>query len=392
MNRQEPVVSSDTSLTATSVPPRGSRALVLGIAGVATLVAIGALPKWRDHQARAEALSELAKPKRVRVTQVAAGAPFTEILLSGTAAPLHSTLLYAKSSGYLRRNLVDVGDKVEAGKRLAEIDVRDVDQDVILAEARLQEAKSNVGIVLGTAERQGKLAETGVTSRQQADDAQAMANSAKATLRTREAELQRLRAVRAYQEIFAPYDAVVTRRGFDPGALVGPQSIGGAALFELADTRRLRVVLDIPQNLATGVVAGLDAAVYTPDAPKNLYAGKVMRTAAVLDAGSRTLRTEIELPGEGLVPGSFVYAKLKVPRASSPPVIPAAALLIRKEGSLVAIVGADQKVRLSKVTLGRDMGKELEALAGVQPGETLVLNGGDDLNDGAQVEVAKETK
>ncbi|MFY0540914.1 hypothetical protein [Nannocystis pusilla] len=93
----------------------------------------------------------------------------------------------------------------------------------------------------------------------------------------------------------------------------------------------------------------------------------VTRTSGVLETRTRTLRVEIEVPGdESVLPGSFVYARLQVPRARPVPMIPASALVVRKEGTLVAKV-SEGAVTLVPVKLGRDLGKEIEVLEGWSP-------------------------
>ena len=100
----------------------------------------------------------------------------------------------------------------------------------------------------------------------------------------------------------------------------------------------------------------------------------------------RTLRAEVNIPGDGpVLPGAFVYVKLAVPRAKPAPSIPASALLVRKEGTLVARVVGDH-LEVKKVALGRDFGKEIEILGGIAPGDQVVVNAADDLENGQKVE------
>lgn len=359
---------------------------VVGLAlGAAVLVGVGPRLKQREALARVE--KDLAAPKRVRVSAVRAGDAKVEVTLPGTSAPFRTSALYAKSSGFVRKNLVDVGDLVKTGQVLAEIDAPETSQEIRLAQARLDEAEANVGLVQGSADRANRLVASGVASQQQADDSRAMANSAVAAVSTRKAELQRLNVLRGYQQIVAPFDGVVTRRGTDPGALVGAGGSGGVALFEVADVSLLRVFVDVPDAYAGDVKPGVEVLVFSPRDPSQKVAGKVARTAGVLEQATRTLRAEVHLRGEGaVVPGAFVYVKLSVPRAKPSPVIPASALIVRKEGTLVAKVSGG-KLTLVPVMVGRDFGKEIELVDGVKVGEDVVLNASDVLETGSAVEV-----
>ena len=361
----------------------------IGIVGIAlgAAVVVGVVPRLKQREALARVEKEINAPKRVRVNAVRAGEARTDVTLPGTSAPFRTSALYAKSSGFVRKNLVDVGDQVKAGQVLAEIDAPETAQEIRLAQARLDEAEANVGLVQGSAERTSRLVASGVVSQQQGDDSRAMANSAVASVATRKAELQRLNVMRGYQQIVAPFDGVVTRRGTDPGALVGAGGGGGPALFEVADVTLLRVFVDVPDAYAGDVKQDVEAVVFSPRDPAQKVAGKVARTSGVLEQATRTLRAEIHVRGEGaVVPGAFVYVKLSVPRAKPSPVIPASALIVRKEGTLVAKV-AGGKVTLVPVIVGRDFGKEIELLDGAKVGEDVVINASDVLETGQVVEV-----
>lgn len=364
---------------------------LLAAAVVAGGIGFGILPRLKAHAALDVAASDRSGPKVVRVAPVSAGAPNADITLPGTTLPFRSTTLFAKSNGFLRRNRAEVGDHVKAGAVLAEIDAPETDQDILLARARLDESLANVTIVKQTAERNRGLAAQGVVSQQTADDTRALANSAQATVKAREADLMRLRALRGYQDVVAPFDGVVTKRNIDPGALVGPAGAGSVAIFEVAQVEPLRIFLDVPQSLAAGIVAGLDAKVSLPSAGKSAN-GKVVRTSTVLDQAMRTLKTEVQLPESGsILPGAFVYVKISVPRTDPPMLITANSLIVRKEGTLVARVEGNH-VKLVNVTIVRDLGKDLEITGAVKPGEPLVVNPTDDLVETTTISVAEEKR
>jgi membrane fusion protein, multidrug efflux system len=360
---------------------------VIGI-GLAAAVAAGVVPRLKQREALARVEQQNASARRVRVASARAGDPNAEVTLPGTSAPFRTSVLYAKANGYVQKNLVDVGDRVTAGQVLARIDAPETGEEIRLAQARLDEAQANVGIVQGTADRATRLVNVGVLAQQQGDDARAQANTATAAVATRRAELQRLNVVRGYQQIIAPFDGVITRRGTDPGALVGAASSGGIALFEIADVEMLRVFVDVPDAYASDVKRDLEVQIFSPRDPARKLTGKIARTTGVLEQSTRTLRAEVHVRGDGVVmPGAFVYVRLAIPRSRPGPVVPASALIVRKEGTLVAKV-TNGHIALAPVSLGRDFGKELEILDGVAAGDQVVVNASDELESGQAVEVA----
>ncbi len=373
----------------TTMRTRSSGWTVMAMLAVALsgAVAIGVGPRIEQRAARARVVEEAAGPRRVRLASVRAGDPQIDVTLPGTSAPLRSSVLYSKSTGFVRRNLVDIGDRVTEGQLLAEIAAPETGEENRLARARLDEARANVGIVTTTTGRLTSLAREGASSQQEADDAQAQANSALALVATRKADLQRLQALRDYQQIVAPFAGIVTRRLVDPGALVGPAGAGGVAMFEVANVDMLRVTVDVPDSYAPDIKPGVAADIYSPRDPSRTVQGLVTRTSGVLEQSTRTLRIELHVPGgDVILPGSFVYVRLHVPRERPAPVIPANALVVRQQGTLVARV-VDGVATLVPVKVGRDFGKEIEIVEGVAPGDEIVVQPSDTLESGQRVEV-----
>lgn len=362
--------------------------VVIGLSMLA-LVGIGIGPRLTQRAALAKASAEATAPKKVRVARAKAGSAVSEVKLPATSAPLRTTQLYAKTTGFLRKNYVDVGDSVKAGQRLADVDSKETDQELALAEARVGESQANIGLALGTAERNTQLAKQGIVSMQQADDSTLLANSATATLKIRQADVERLRAMRSYQRVLAPFDGTVLRRNVDPGTLVGASGAAGVPLFEIASIDVLRVVVDVPQGFAKDVTKDLEASVYMPQTPNKIAKGKVVRLSAALDAATRTRRVEIEVPGGEVLPNAFVYVRLALPTTTSGITIPSAALLVRREGMLVAKLERDHVV-LVPIEILRDQGKELDVVAGaIAAQDRVILNPSDELADGTIVDVVE---
>jgi RND family efflux transporter MFP subunit len=231
------------------------------------------------------------------------------------------------------------------------------------------------------------------------DKAAADIDAAKARVEVAKAEAARLKALRGYMEIKAPYDGVITRRAVNPGDLVSASE--KVALFSVARIDPVRVVVQVPEADAGLVEVGQTVRCALKTGQSAEQTGKVIRTSWSLEPGSRTLRTEIDLPnpkGE-IRPGTYVYARLsaELPAAWA---VPAAAVAKIGDDSIVYLVEGGKAVRVVVQPLKGD-GKLTQLKAYRRPGATdwTALTGGESvatpasaLTDGQAVEAAPAPK
>jgi RND family efflux transporter MFP subunit len=173
------------------------------------------------------------------------------------------------------------------------------------------------------------------------------------------------------------------------GALIRAGS-SGSPLFELAQTDTLRVQINVPQAYLRDLTIGSPAAIAVAEYPGRTFSGKVLRTSGAFDATTRTMLTEIEVPNHSgeLFPGIHVDVQLTLAQANPPIVVPATAVMVRSDGLQVAEVDQANAIRLQKVQVGRDLGKALEIVSGLNDGARIVTNPSDTLVDGTPVRVA----
>lgn len=339
----------------------------------------------RAQQAGARTV-EVVKPQRSPAT--------FDFALPGNAQALQEATLFARTNGYLRERLADIGDRVKAGQLLARIEAPDVDAQLRSSQATLDQRRANFEIARVTYERQKKLLSEKVTSQQEFDQTQANFRQAEADVKAAEANVQNLQVQQGFQRITAPFDGVITERNLDVGALItagGGASTTALTLFRLAQTDTLRVYISVPQSYANSVQTGTEVGINAPQFPKETFKGKVTRTADSLDPVARTERVEIQVPSmDGkLLPGMYLTVRFTVAQAEPATLVPANVLDIRREGPRVAVVGPDGKVAFKTVTLGRDLGTSVEVVSGLKGDESLVVNPTTDLQAGEPVEVAK---
>ena len=347
-------------------------------------------------------------PPRVSVAIARRAPPTSELTLPGNAQPFRGAALYARINGYLKHWLVDIGDRVKEGQLLAEISTPDVDDQLAQARANLVLSKANVEVAQANLELARITLQRDLTAnlstggagqaiapltidqnRAQVKTTASQVASALASVQANQATVQQYADLQAFQKIVAPFPGVITARTVDPGALVTADNPSEARpLFYLMQTDPLRVFVNVPQVFATTVAVGQSAVVYREEDPGRRFSGRVTRTANALDLNTRTLLTEVDVPNpnDGLRPGMYVQVKFIAARTAPAVLVPSGALVWRPEGTVVPVLDGDRRVRYRTVRVGRDLGAEVEVVAGLEAGESLVVYPGDSLAEGRQVE------
>jgi RND family efflux transporter MFP subunit len=363
-------------------PPRPSAArLGLGatfVIVVALLAVIGlALQRragaGRDAAARTTAVA--AGPP-VKVVTVELSPRSRHLALLGEARPFASVTLYAKVSGYLRDVRVDRGDRVAAGTVLATIESPETDRAFAGAKAEYDN-KAQV------ARRVAQLRAKNFVSAQEAEQADAEAAVARERLGAFEDQ-------KAYETLRAPFAGTVTARFADPGALVqnaANSQTSALPVVTVSQTDRLRVMVYLDQADASAVRAGTPATISVDERPDWRVEARIARVSGELDAKSRKMLAEVDLDGRGgaIVPGGFVRVTLDVPQAALPQA-PAEALIVRKGGTFVGVVGSDGMVRLRAVRVAANDGRSVTFASGVAVGDRLALNLGAGTGDSVRVQ------
>ena len=377
-----------TGTTLTGAPPATARYWLLAALVLVVALLAGFVPRWQARAALREQTEALAVPS-VTVIAPRAAARESVLVLPGEVRPLVEAPIYARTSGYVKRWLVDLGAAVKAGDLLAEIDAPEVDQQLLQARAQLGEANANAHLAKTTAARFDTLRKTAAVSAQDKDEKDADSANRDATVEAARANVRRLEDLRSFQRVTAPFDGVITERSTDVGQLITAGN--SQPLFRLAQPQTLRVFVRVPQAFAHQIAAGQSADVGFTEIPGRAFEAKVVRTAGAIDPASRTLLTELQLDNaEGkILAGSHAEVRAKIPATEAALLLPANTLLYRAEGTQVGIVGENGRVELRTVKLGRDFGHDLEIRDGLKPEDRVILNPSDSLATGTTVRLAE---
>jgi RND family efflux transporter MFP subunit len=387
----EPNPKPQTSQEHETAPDQAAvsvRVAVIGIVVVALVTAalagFGILSRMHNDRVLAETTKQLAAPSVIALPPKP-GAPLTEFMLPGNVTAYTDSPIYARTSGYLTRWYYDIGAHVKKGALLAEISTPELDQQLHQAEADLATAQATANNAKTQADRYSDLVKTEAVSQQDTDTFVNQAASTAATVRSAQANAQRLRELQSFEKVYAPFDGVVTARNIDTGQLVDE----GAAreLFHMQALQTLRVYTNIPQLYTPAAKVGSKFAITFPEFPGKTFQGTLVRTAQAIDPTSRTLLVELDIDNRAgqILPGSLAQVHFKTPVVNETFVVPVSALIFRREGLRVATLVNGNKAHLVPVTIGQDDGATAQILTGITADDKVIQDPPDSLIDGEEV-------
>jgi RND family efflux transporter MFP subunit len=340
------------------------------------------------------ATRQLAVPS-VSVVQPKAATPTQEIILPGNIQPFIASPIYARTDGYLKKWYFDIGAHVKTGQLLATIQTPEVDQQLSQARSTLATAQANLELAQITRDRYQGLLKKHAVAQQDVDNAVGTYNANKAIADADMANVQRYATLVSFENVYAPFDGVITARNTDIGDLInsGSNSAPRTDLFHVSQTDTLRVYVNVPEEYSRGVAPGKTGAdIVLAEFPGEKFPGKIVRTAEAINMTTRTLLVEIDLknPKGTLLSGSYAEAHLKIPVHVATYLIPVNALIFRSEKLQVGVV-QDGKAVLTDVIPGHDFGVEIEIVSGLKANDQIVINPPDSLVSGQSVQIVQAT-
>jgi RND family efflux transporter MFP subunit len=382
------------SLPLEKLPPRPVSGLKLSIGVVVVAGLAGALAFWgiSARATNAERLNARAQeasiPTVLVVSPTRPSASATRFELPGRVEPLTRAPIYSRIAGYLRSWKVDIGTAVKAGQVLAEIETPELDQQIAQAQAELASVRANAALSRSTAERWQSLRDQGFVSSQAVEERRGDLQVKEAQVRASQANLERLMAQKKFAQIVAPFDGVITARNTDVGALVVAGGAANTELFTLTDISRVRIYVNVPQNRALSIQQGDRASFVVPEHPGKTWPATVHSLAQVIGAGSGSMLVQLSADNTAsrLLPGGFARISFELPREASL-AVPAGAMIFGAAGPRVAVVDADDRVRIRRVTVAKDHGNSVELSSGIQAEDRVIVSPPDGIVEGDKVRI-----
>lgn len=340
-------------------------------------------------------------------------------VLTAEFRPFQEVELMSKVAGYVKTIHVDVGDRVQQGQVLAELEIPEMADDLARAQAGVVRAEADVVRARDEEERAKfthdlahlsaqRLTDVskqraGLVAQQEVDDAhgkdlvaEAQLKGAQSALaaseqqvRLSETEVKRVQTMSQYMHITAPFAGVVTKRYADTGAMMQAGTSSNALpLVRLSENSMLRLTVPLPESLVPAIRVGQTVDVRVPTLNRSLK-GRVSRLADKVAQTTRTMDTEIDVPNPNgvLVPGMFAEVHLTLDNRDGVLTVPLPAIDFDsdEQGGKVTVVTPENRVEIRKVRTGLQDDSSVEILSGLSRGEKVVTSNRGALRAGQEV-------
>ena len=360
----------------------------------AVLVAAVALAILKARDSRIRSGMKQVAPA-ISVTAAPARTADFDIFVTGlgTVTPISTVTVRTRVDGQLMEVLYKEGQMVESGTLLARLDRRPFEAQLLQAEGQLARDEAQLKQALVDLERYRELWAEDSIAKQTYDLQASLVGQLEGAVKADRGAVETAKVNLIYCRIISPVAGRVGLRLVDPGNIVHVTDVSGIVV--ITQLKPMTVIFPIPEDrlpevrekMKTG--ATLEVEAYDRNMARLLETGKLLTVDNQIDTSTGTVRLRAVFPNEkdGLFPNQFVNARLLVERARGATVVPAAAVQQGPDGAFVFVVGRDMTVTVRPVTVGAVQGGEGWIRKGLDPGESVVIEGSDRLRAGARVEL-----
>ena len=325
------------------------------------------------------------------------------IVLPGELQPYQAVTLHARVAGFVEEVNVDRGSAVRKGQLLVRLTAPEIAAQAAEAESKLRAAQaqraqaaarlaadqSTYDQLKSASATEGAISGRELIQAQKAmEAAQALVESQDGAVVAAESSLRAAKQMEQYLSVTAPFDGIITARMVHPGALVGPAGAGTGALLELEQISRLRLVVAVPEAEYTGIVTGAQVPFTVPAYKTEKFTGTVARLSRSVAPKTRSMLVELDVNNAAgaLAPGMYPEVSWPVRRPVESLLVPATSIVSTTERTFVIRV---KNGRAEWVDVRKDVsaGDLVEVTGSLQPGDTVVRRGSDEIREGTAIQV-----
>lgn len=359
------------------------RIAVIALIVLASGAAIRVLLNFKSADAL-EASSSAALQRTVITARAAPGELVRTVSLPTSLRGNNDASIYARSNGYVSAWHKSIGDSVKKGELLATIDAPEQEQELAQLKAAQQQTSARADLARMTVARWESLRLRDGVSQQELEEKRSELIQAQADLAAANANVKRVEQLEGFRRIVAPFAGVITRRNVEVGDLV---SAGSKELFALTQIDPLRLSIWVPQVYASDVKIGAHVSVDLNEFQDSPLNATIERVAGGIDPQTRARQVDLILanPEAKLLPGAYAEVQIKLSSGVKTLIAPASVLMVSDDGFRVALVTKDNEIEFRPIKIGRDLGREVEVLAGITSDDTLVVSPSDLLVEGETV-------
>jgi membrane fusion protein, multidrug efflux system len=334
--------------------------------------------------------AQMVNPLIVKVIEVKPDKNPIELMLPSITQAIRFTPIWARVNGYIKDFYVDIGDEVHENQLLAVISTPELDHQLLQAKADLSISTARLEIAQITAARWQDvyLTDKEAVSTQEVQERQSSFQVEIAAVESALQNVERLEKLKGFNKLYAPFSGTITERNIELGTLISEGSSNNLQqIYMLTQNDIIRIFVSVPQPYFRLIKVGNVTQVKVSQYPEKIFKGVIDRTAKALDPVSRTLLTQINVSNpEGLlIPGLYTEVTFTFIPDVDNYIIPSTALIIREGHPHVAVVDDHCIAHLKRVLIGRDYGRTLEIVSGLNDGDKVVINPNEKIVEGVQV-------
>lgn len=324
-----------------------------------------------------------------KLTAVKTGGLQKILKLPGQLAAYEEASIVPKINGYVKSVFVDIGTHVNKGQLLMVIEAPELEQQEAQAKENYAQALASFNLNKENYIRLCTAAKTaGAISPMSLETAKAKMESDSILGNSIKASWQAQQIMQGYLRVTAPFSGVITERNIHPGSLVSAEMKDAKPMLEIKQTAKLRLQVDIPENMTTGLKPGDDVTFYLGAFPGKKMNAKVARKANDVDMQYRSERVEMDVQNanEELAPGMYADVIFNAKGNSDAMIVPRSAVVTSTERKYVVAV-RNGKAKIIDVVTGNDTASSVEVVGNFTDTDKVIVNANDEIKDGEPIKL-----